>query len=383
MPPGGAAFSLAASSTIGLGKADARLEDGSRGTTTGNSGPIAVFPGSILPGLEMNFRFAVFPRCEMGFFFPYLRLGGELRCAILDEKLHSPVSLAGSVALGYLPMRGGPWVRTGFDLSHRFKKVAPLFNVYLTYGPVGHALGLGGVPSDGGGGQGSWAWILRDELRLEMAVGLAIQTEGKRNFSADVFFGVAPHVVLYTRAPAIYECRNCLDGEVTAFREVFGISIVLGGEFQVIPPDGGTGYTLDPETRLKKTARALLAAGWGMFMTYGVGALVAIVSAASGAKYAWKLAVPLAGPFVLAATEVDYDEESTILFAGSRSHAPEGAILMAIGLSLWGVIQTAGLAMLITGHVLKARIKKKKAANVKVAPIAGPKGAGLALSAGF
>ncbi len=122
MHPGGLALSIAANSTVGVGRADTREEDGNGGTTTGNSGPLTAFPVSLIPGLEMNLRFGVFPRCELGFFFPYMRLGGELRCAILDETQRSPVSLAGSAAIGYLPWRGGPWVRAGFDLSGSMRK---------------------------------------------------------------------------------------------------------------------------------------------------------------------------------------------------------------------------------------------------------------------
>ncbi len=243
-------------------------------------------------------------------------------------------------------------------------------------------MGLGGVSSGGGPEQGPWAWILRDELRLEMAVGLAIKVEEKRGMASDVFFGVVPQVVLHAWDPASLDCRNCVGGgEVTAFEEDFAISFVLGGEFRTVG-EVGTAYPLDPETRRKKTARALIAAGWGMFMTYSVGLIVAICSAAMGSEGAWKMTVPMAGPFLVAATEVDYDGESTILIGGKKSDGPEGAVLMAIGLSLWGIVQTAGLAMAISGHVIKARIKKN-APPVKVAPVAGPQGAGLGLSAGF
>jgi len=361
MHPGGAGLSMAANSTVGLGEVVLTHDDGGQGTTQGLSGAMADFPASILPGLEFNLRFGLFHPCEMGLMFPYLRLGAEMRCAILDETRGWFASLAGSVAAAYLPLRGGPWVRAGFDLSRRFKKrFAPLLNLYVTYGPAAHAVTLPGdkVPYEGGAEEGPWAYALRDEVRLEIPVGMAIQVKTKSysSFGADVFFGVVPHLTLWSGEPASLQCHNCVGVETTGFEEDFGISIVLGYEARSLP--GREAFRTTPSP--KKRARNMIAGGWGTFGSlYVSGLAYALSLAIMKSDGAWKPAVPLAGPLIMAA-DLDYDNESDLILLGKASRGPETPIMAAVLMTVWALAQGAGLAMAIYGHVTMQRIKKEE-----------------------
>ena len=364
MDPGRAAFSIAANATFGLGYVDLELPEGERKTLKGNSGALGDFPFTLMPAIEMGLRFGIFPRCELGLMFPYLRLGGEIRCAILDERKMSPVSLAGSVGAAYLVWRGGPYVRAGFDVSRRFKTkhpLAPMLNLYVSYGPQGHALGMSSkeVPFAGGAEQAPWAWILRDEVRLEMAVGMSITAKEEHGMKADIFFGVAPHVAVWEGDLVEAACQNCVDVDVRGFREEFGISIVVGGELR------GTGDEADrtwrPLTK-KKKAKGLLVGGWATFTSlYITGIAAGGAKSAAKEKGAWHYFVPVVGP-LLAITDLDFDNERTIIIGGKGASSPEWPILGGIMMTFWSIGQALGLAMAISGHVLTWQIRKEEGA---------------------
>ncbi|MBW2462884.1 MAG: hypothetical protein JRH11_14625 [Deltaproteobacteria bacterium] len=107
---------------------------------------------------------------------------------------------------------------------------------------------------------------------------------------------------------------------------------------------------------------------------FGASYTIALLSGI-GAEYGY-LAIPFAGPFILAG---DYADSST----GSGG----GEALVYIGLSAWGLVQVAGVAMFILGLTLKKTVEVRAdlggGRSVALAPYEVPGGGGLQLLGEF
>jgi hypothetical protein len=71
--------------------------------------------------------------CEAGGFFAMPRVGGELRCGVLQERLGDPISVAvsgaGGLDYGYV---FGAFGRMGVEVSRWFGRIAPMVNLHLS-----------------------------------------------------------------------------------------------------------------------------------------------------------------------------------------------------------------------------------------------------------
>ena len=184
---------------------------------------------------EVSGRIGVVAGCELAVMVGFFRLGGEGRCALLDQRKGAPLSAAVGLAAAYQPFyhRGGPWWRGSLDLSKRLgKHYILMLNTYVSQGPEGRIL-VGGIPEEywdlppdpNVSHQASAAiYAVRDEWRISPALGVGITLKGK--YAAVV--GVVPYFIVDTDRLSHVECNNCNEVEVDAFRERFGFSVVVG-----------------------------------------------------------------------------------------------------------------------------------------------------------
>lgn len=184
---------------------------------------------------QLSGRVGIFPGCEVGVELGFFRLGGEVRCALLDQRKGMPVSVAAGAAAAYLPFynRGGPWWRGALDISYRHApQLTIMTNLYLSRGPEGRQL-AGAIPlefwdvppdSTVSHSPSASAYIVRHETRLTTALGVALS--GKGRYAA--VLGIVPYFILDDPALSFSECRLCSAVTVTDFRERFGFSIVVG-----------------------------------------------------------------------------------------------------------------------------------------------------------
>lgn len=223
----------------------------SGGESSGNSAQTAQF--HIL--MEM---FAYFIQNAQGFIrwapIDGLELGGsvgvqqqsiDIRGALLDEDTGAPFSVALSATAAWRPIYdvASDWYSLGFDVSRRFGSVAPLLDVYVSYGDERHAVALDADDSGGcngfgdpGCGEYSAGSILvarRDELRLRFAVGAAFEVED----DAWMTVAVVPYWTAWAGEPHELICENCAAGIVpTRFVEEWGIYLTLGGSYAELVP---------------------------------------------------------------------------------------------------------------------------------------------------
>lgn len=228
--------------TIGIGRATATAPDPvtAEPTELDIGGPTLGLDEIVGTGpppfwWQLSGRIGVFPGCEVGAEIGLFRLGGEVRCAVLDQRKGAPLSLAMAGAGAYLPFyqRGGPWWRGAVDVSYRHSAVLTVMaNVYLSRGPEGRQLAgaipdeLWDVPLDTtvSHAPSAAAYIVRTETRLSTALGVALSNKGK--YAA--VLGLVPYFILDDQPISHYDCRLCSTVAVTGFRERFGFSIVVG-----------------------------------------------------------------------------------------------------------------------------------------------------------
>ena len=114
--------------------------------------------------------------CEFGGIYQLTRIGGEVRCGLLQERLDHPISIAlsGAMTLDYGPYTG--WFgRIGFDISRRFGPITPLVDVYLSTGDGMRWMEDPSHPPPDGPVPGAKS-IVRRELRMTVPFGFAIKT---------------------------------------------------------------------------------------------------------------------------------------------------------------------------------------------------------------
>ena len=189
---------------------------------------------------ELEARVGIFAPCELGAFAGLLRLGGELRCQVLDEdEGPAPFSLAASGAAAFLPLfeRNAGWFRGGVDLSRRFATWSVMTNLYVSRGLEGHRLELGEVPDNIGfdepdpnqtydGESIPYVQIARQETRLALALGVGFPFEPGSRYSFIV--GLVPYVTVDAGEVERFRCGGCDALEVEDFEEDFGVSITIG-----------------------------------------------------------------------------------------------------------------------------------------------------------
>lgn len=187
------------------------------------------------------------PRAELGVFYGFTRLGGELRLAALDEDRGSPLSLAPSAGVAWMPWEGGGWWgRVGFDVSRRLgdARVVPLAGLYLSHGPqryrhrIGKAWGgpitncQEGWPGTPCGTRNPHSTgrvaVMARATRLSAPLGVALQ-EPQTGFSWQV--ALLPHVDLRSDVSSL-RCEGCREGVTPQdFREVVGAALMTGITF--------------------------------------------------------------------------------------------------------------------------------------------------------
>lgn len=203
----------------------------------GNSGALWDGAAIAVPPLwwEVSGRLGVFPGCEIGSLLGVFRLGGELRCALLDEREGAPLSIAASAGAAYTPLlgRAGPWARLGVDVSLAAAGAHWMGNLYLTHGIEGHRLFPSDAPDDfadpidaGMSHDGEalpYLQVARRETRIAAAIGWG-PGEGHQTF----VLGLAPYFVLDAGPVSYAECGGCARFEAADFDERFGVLLTVG-----------------------------------------------------------------------------------------------------------------------------------------------------------
>lgn len=147
--------------------------------------------------------------CEAGSLLSFVRVGAELRCAVLDEDLGAPFSVAASVAALYQfsiaglegdPNPWGSW-RAGIDTSVRMTGMTPLLGIYVDHGQQRRELLDDDVL---GGSHGDFVYnrhtvvVIRDEWRLASPIGVSWPVRPK----LAVTLGLVPELTLYASPAA-------------------------------------------------------------------------------------------------------------------------------------------------------------------------------------
>lgn len=143
--------------------------------------------------------------CDVGVDLMIVRLGGNLRCGILNTRRGDPISLAPVVGAAYLPGRGPEW-SAGIDLGTTIRDaVKPLVNLSVSRGTHWYF-----VPSSEPRHleQSRYDTLTRTETRLSATFGTAVATYAKEDdpspwlvlgitpywtFERDVPLGPSPH----------------------------------------------------------------------------------------------------------------------------------------------------------------------------------------------
>lgn len=174
---------------------------------------------------------------ELGLSAGAQQQGLDVRFALLDERAGAPLSLAVGLAGAFRPFdaldRG--FYALGFDASRWFGDVAPLLDVWVSYGPEAHAVSLeetplvrecGGFGEEGCGEYGPprHARAVRDELRLAMAFGVAFRASEVHR----VTLALQPYVTLATPGRTDLSCEGCSYVALSGLKETWGFHVTVG-----------------------------------------------------------------------------------------------------------------------------------------------------------
>jgi len=182
---------------------------------------------------EMSAGLGVFRPCEIGALASLLRVGLELRCALLDEQAGSPFALALAAGAQHRTLfinAEGFAFRGGLELSTRGLDVSPLLNAYLRYGPTMRLLTSSDMPLTAS----EWfprdgAEVERDELVLSVPIGAAL-VRGQH-----VIFAVVPEFTLQARNTEL-RCIGCDNWSPVGFEQRWALyftmvwTATIGGE---------------------------------------------------------------------------------------------------------------------------------------------------------
>lgn len=191
----------------------------------------------LFANVQIHARTAFTKRAEIGVLLGLQEQGAELRLGVLGERWGAPLSLAVSAAATWRPFMSWrrPWYRVGIDLSRRFGRVAPLLDVYATWGPESHAISQPGEVAPDPGPTAThvadapqpYYLVTRDELRVQAAIGVSIA----KCAGAACTFGIVPYWTALARAPDRLECVGC-SGPPIALEEKWGATLVMGLAFE-------------------------------------------------------------------------------------------------------------------------------------------------------
>jgi hypothetical protein len=189
---------------------------------------------------EGSLRYGLFRPCEVGALLGFFRLGGELRCGLLDETRGAPFSLAAAAGGAFLPFygRGGPWWRAGLDLSRQHQRLLWMLNPYVSRGPEGHQMLLEDYPADyldtgpdptHSYNASPYLQVVRSEWRLAAAVGVGFLTgSADEETGLAVILGLVPYVTLDADRAEVVDCHNCSALGGVRFAEDFGLTLTVG-----------------------------------------------------------------------------------------------------------------------------------------------------------
>lgn len=123
----------------------------------------------------------------------------------------------------------------------------------------------------------------------------------------------------------------------------------------------------------KKPGKGLVVGGWSTFGgTYG--AAIFVGSFGLGASWGWKFMLPIVGPVVVVATEIDYDDE----------YDNEEEYTLTFWCVIWTLAQAAGITMAIVGHSIMSKAEEKQEHGFVLTPILSKEGLfGLSFSGYF
>lgn len=207
----------------------------------------------ILFSLELRGAHAFFEGCEVGGMLGWVRVGAELRCGLLDEREGGPFGAAVSFGfaqqiagfMGMLVLKQhedfgyGQEYRVGLDLSARGRDVTPLLNVGLgyihQYREILDGLPMQDEPDDGNYPDLGEIYVWRDELRLSIPIGFAIELGDYETASRGrVIFAAVPEITLAynDRTTPRYQGRGSAGSTVTDFEQVWAIFLTVGGEVE-------------------------------------------------------------------------------------------------------------------------------------------------------
>lgn len=190
----------------------------------------------LLLGLGGAARWGVAPRFELVGNVGFQRIGAETRFAAVRERDGAPISLSFAAGGSWEVLAEGTLVKAGFDLSRHIGRIAPLLDVYLTYGRRLHTAYLTELrgeqqcidPLPGTRCGVPMVLARSTELRLEGAIGVAI--DAKRG--GPITVGVSPHVVIARGSTASEGCvLDCAVGtpDTAGPTHDLGFYLVIGG----------------------------------------------------------------------------------------------------------------------------------------------------------
>jgi hypothetical protein len=202
-----------------------------------------------LASLEVRAAHAFFYGCEVGGMLGFVRIGLELRCALLDERDYAPFSAAISAGAAQQIMGGfgllileegedykvGQELRIGLDLSSRGEDVTPLLNVGLGY-LLQYREILNGLPvqdDDDAYPDMGEIYVWRDELRLSVPLGLAFEYGDYELASRGRWtVAVVPEITLAAWNRTTPRHQGLQGTSVSDFEQVWAIYLTLGGEVE-------------------------------------------------------------------------------------------------------------------------------------------------------
>lgn len=198
-----------------------------------------VFQGALAAvfAAEFGFSYSPFGECELGTLVGLVRVGGELRCAVVEEARHQPVSVAMSAAvLKQLWLWDfGPEYRAGLDLSMRstFRgmRIDPLINLYLGFGPRHWTIADSRLP-DGAPRPGpEFARITQDRQQWTLSIPIGLAAGQGDDSRAGLVLAIVPEFTLaaHNLGPAKYSGGE--PAAVSGFRQFWSLYFTLGGAF--------------------------------------------------------------------------------------------------------------------------------------------------------
>jgi hypothetical protein len=198
--------------------------------------------------IELRVAHAFFEGCEIGGMLGWVRIGAELRCALLDEREGAPfaAALSGGAAqhlpgaIGYLlsgetseDFSSGQELRIGLDLSAHGRDVSPLLNVGLGYIHQYREI-LDGLPRfDETPPDLGEIYVWRDELRLSVPIGFALEFgEYWDPSNGRVIFAVVPEITLAANNRTTPRYQPISSSTVTDFEQTWAVYITVGADVE-------------------------------------------------------------------------------------------------------------------------------------------------------